>query len=231
MPFRSRRVNRKSTRRPKRRVRRRRRRNPGRTTQLSRNPISKSQVVHMRYVEYFTLDPTVANSVAFIFRANGCFDPNVAIGGHQPYGFDQWMGFYNHFTVLGSKITCRFMPGSSASITNDCIVGVQLKASAVVDTTNLATVLEQGSTGWRYLGVNSTSTVVSKGYAPRSFFGVKDITDSVYRGDATGDPVEQAYFHCIAMANDVSSNPGPIEVQATIQYTVLLTEPRPLSGS
>ena len=42
-------------------------------------------------------------------RANDLFDPEFALGGHQPRGFDDFMNIYDKFTVTGSKITASFM--------------------------------------------------------------------------------------------------------------------------
>ena len=37
------------------------------------------------------------------------YDPYAGTGGHQPRGFDDFMGIYGKFTVLGSKCTAQFM--------------------------------------------------------------------------------------------------------------------------
>jgi len=46
-------------------------------------------------------DYTVANNVSkhWVFRGNGMFDPNYAVGGHQPLGFDQYTALYQSFFV------------------------------------------------------------------------------------------------------------------------------------
>lgn len=41
------------------------------------------------------------------YRANGIFDPTVAVGGHQPYGYDQMIVFFGNYQVLASKIRVR----------------------------------------------------------------------------------------------------------------------------
>jgi len=52
------------------------------------------------------------------------YDPEVALGGHQPRGFDQFTDVYNTFTVLGSKISVSWMyegydgPSSVATLGN-----------------------------------------------------------------------------------------------------------------
>jgi len=56
----------------------------------------------------FTETITGPNTNAIVvreFHANGMFQPNVAAGGHQPFGFDQLSAQYTHWTVL--KSSCR----------------------------------------------------------------------------------------------------------------------------
>jgi len=60
--------------------------------------------VDSRYVSVDNLaGPTAATIRTIEFRANGMYDPDVRVGGHQPYGFDQIMLGYGKFTVVESK--------------------------------------------------------------------------------------------------------------------------------
>ena len=53
----------------------------------------------------------LTNDQTFVckLRANDLRDPEVALGGHQPRGFDDFMNIYDKFTVTGSKISASFM--------------------------------------------------------------------------------------------------------------------------
>jgi len=53
-----------------------------------------------------TTSPVPAATIRTIeFRANGMYDPDVRVGGHQPYGFDQIMLGYGKFTVVKASMT------------------------------------------------------------------------------------------------------------------------------
>ena len=47
-----------------------------------------------------TNGPPVNNIRVYEYRINGMFDPEVALGGHQPMGFDEMMKQYEKYTVL-----------------------------------------------------------------------------------------------------------------------------------
>lgn len=67
----------------------------------------------LRYVVTESITgPAVGAIVVRQYRANGMYDPEVAVGGHQPFGFDQLMGQYHHFTVIKSKCTLELMQTS-----------------------------------------------------------------------------------------------------------------------
>lgn len=47
----------------------------------------------------------------YSFRLNGLYDPEVAIGGSQPRGFDQLASIYGKYTVRKAKVEVTFFPG------------------------------------------------------------------------------------------------------------------------
>jgi len=46
------------------------------------------------------------------WRTNSLFDPLTAIGGHQPFLFDQWSLFYTHYLVVKSTFTVTIGPNN-----------------------------------------------------------------------------------------------------------------------
>ncbi len=210
----------------------------GCTVQVGRSPISTSQIVRMRYVQRVNLDPIVTNAGTYVFSASGITRPDVTTtNGHRPISFDEWMIFYNHYVVLGSKMTCQFshINGTTAG-QQDMMVGLQLKAGNNIDTTDIDTILEQGKTKYKLLsrtGDKNTSVNVSKTFSTSKFFGISpaEVQDSLYRGSNTSNPSEQAYYHCVAMSTDSSSNAPNIILLVTIDYVVKFTERKPLVGS
>lgn len=71
-----------------------------------RNPFAERQMNVLRY-----LDVNVqagAASFETAYRGNSVFDPEVALGGHQPLGFDQVAAVYNEYLVHAATITVKF---------------------------------------------------------------------------------------------------------------------------
>lgn len=70
-------------------------------------PFPTARYVTLRYSEQISLDPTAAGFAVHEFKSNGLYDPNVTGTGHQPRGYDQLMGIYNRWCVVGSSITVK----------------------------------------------------------------------------------------------------------------------------
>lgn len=194
---------------------------------------SDGQIVKMRYVEEFELNPGIGTVASYIFRANGLYDPNYTGSGHQPYGFDQWMTYYNQFTVLGSKVRATFRNYNS-SLGDGVMVGIQLKDSAVVDNNNSNKIIEQGRSTWRLMqpaGGTHDQRTLHKGFSTKGFFQARDNLDDIYRGSSSADPSEQAYFHIIAGGFNLSDDPAALRCQVIIDYIVKLNGPKPLVSS
>jgi len=79
-------------------------------------PFPTRMLAKLKYVETITATNPLASIAQFWMRANSIYDPNPAVGGHQPYGHDTYATIYNQYTVLSSK--CTFLPSQSSAVLN-----------------------------------------------------------------------------------------------------------------
>lgn len=66
-------------------------------------PFPQKSVRTLRYVEEIVFS-VVSGYGTFYMSANGLYDPNLALGGHQPLYFDQLMAIYGNYRVTKSQI-------------------------------------------------------------------------------------------------------------------------------
>jgi len=188
--------------------------------------IPQTQRVLMRYSETFTVVSTTGVLGSYKFAANGLYDPNLSVSGHQPYGFDQWMSFYSKATVLKSRIDMEV--GCTGS--DSTLVGV---AFAVSDPTSVlggsAEALVEGNRGTAGLCVDYA--------APRHFEAVYSLNtvdpdhDPAAQWNTTGaNPTNtNVYFIHVQCADFTSTSTAFIS--AVIEYEVLLQDPITLAKS
>lgn len=196
---------------------------------VDRTPVPKTAMIKFRYVDDVTIDPAIGGVATHVFSCNGMYDPNITGTGHQPHGFDQWMTFYNHFTVVGAKITATAMTDTEANA-NQYWFGVAVRPGTTL-VTNSTLAREDGMMKWRYNSGKQAKTTVSRKFSTKKFFGVKTpIAEHDYRGSNSANPNEQAYFHVTAGAIG-TNDPYAVECQVVIEYIAVLTEPKPVGQS
>lgn len=170
-----------------------------------------------------------------IFRANDLYDPDYAVGGHQPYGFDQIMAQYNHFTVLYSKCELEltdnveyknviyrvWLTSTFDELSNAFAAGPQ----ALVELPRHSESLTQ--TIGSYKGKDRTVSMTFD--APRFFNKTSDsiVGDSNFQGSAAASPTEDAFFiiggyHPTAAAVAFTDH----SLRVTITYYAVFTEPK-----
>ncbi len=166
------------------------------------------------------------------FRANGMFDPDFSLGGHQPYGFDQLMARYNHYTVVGAKISIRFHGGGM----RQSLVGCLLSGSSVPGTATTPHQLEGSRFRYKYVPTGGTqSGFVRANFSAKRFFSRKSVVgESDLKGSATADPTEQAYFIVRLMDPEQLPSPGNIDAHnftVMITYIAMFSEPKAITQS
>lgn len=200
---------------------------------------AKSKMVRLRYAEEFTLNPDLGGIASYVFSANGMYDPNVTGTGHQPSGFDQNMAFFDHYTVIGSRIKAKFFDANGSNgipayfdvllTDNGTTAGTFTNAAEMIESrlANGDRVKQIGTER----GYNFYDPWVTREFNAQKFFGKKDIVGaSQYRGDASANPSEQAFYEVCA-ASIASNNPDAMTMLVVIDYIAVLTERKDIASS
>jgi len=200
---------------------------------LTRPPVlSMKHRSKLLYNDNRTISPSAAASTAYVFSANGLFDPDITGAGHQPMGFDQLMALYEHYTVTSGKITVSFV---NESATENGYVGIGLFPDSSVETVPTKLV-ENGLLVRSYIAANAGN---SKSQITLTIpFNIAKINgrpgnivgDDLYRGDSASNPTEQTYLHCFAY-NLSSTSAMTVRMDFLIEYDAVFTEPRKLAQS
>lgn len=196
-----------------------------------------NKVVKMRYTDHIELNAAALSLAVQQYRANSVYDPDYTGGGANVscMGFDQWKTFYNHYCVIGAKITIEAIY-SSASTSKMAVVGIYLSDDTTIPSSSVKTLADQGRGVYRPIMDHVNSGIVptrcTLTFSPKTMFGIKDVQDNISRiGAQTGaNPTEEAYFNIYAGCLD-GSDAGNCEVFVTIDYSVLWTEPKSLPSS
>lgn len=195
----------------------------------------KTNAVKLRYVTSTILDAAPGAIASVAYRANSCFDPSFAIGGHQPNGFDQWSQFYNHYVVVGSRLKVTMaMTGTTPS--GGILLGGVFLSDDTTHSATVSTLMEQsqyrGKKAYYSLSGNRPTTI-SKGFSTKKFFNVTNITDNWARLGAqiTADPSEQAFFIVFTGNPNGSIDAPELSILVEIEYICIFSEPKELPQS
>lgn len=196
-------------------------------------PIADKSVISLRFCKDFALDPTIATPVAVHrFGANGLYDPEVgAPGGHQPLGFDQWMGFYANYHVKAAKIAVHYYSPQGDSY--GFIVGIRVSSGDVTAYGGLTEVCELPGTKFGPMGGNSSGksiTTVTHGVNITRFIG-RSYLDDTNMGNSAANPTEDVQFHCFASRAEATGEQSPILCFAVITFLAQFSERKTLPQS
>lgn len=194
-------------------------------------PLPQSQKATHRYATSFNLDPSTGGVLAkHVFSANGMYDPDITGSGHQPNGFDQLATLYNHYTVVGSKITIQCFNYDSAQTQ---IAGLSTLADSTGFTGDIFQYVEQGKSKYVTMGQKGAdrSKKLVTTFSTKKFFRKSNVMDEDdLKGDDTQNPTEQAYYHVVA-APIGAVDTAPVQVFVVIEYSAVWHEPKTLAQS
>ena len=215
------------------------------TTNLFRSigsPFPAEADIEFTYSTRITMDAGGSGAVtSYQFSANGMYDPDITGTGHQPLGFDQWMGtssttgFYNHYCVDSSHMYVTAFSQAADNtgqavillgLADDTTVGIDFDA-ARENPTYKAVML--GSVGSGHDVVK-----IDKGFDAAQYFGLNGVSlhaKDDLRGIYSANPAEQAYYTLYVSSDNPTVNPATVSLVILIKYRAHLTERRELLAS
>jgi hypothetical protein len=198
----------------------------------ARTFLDPHKYITLRYSEVFNFTLATATGTQALFRLNSIFDPNAAVGGHQPYGYDQLAALYNRYRVLSCHWKVIF--GTQASTYHIVILPINgALASAITTALTFETACEMPRARTFTQGGGGSPTIVAQGGIKlNDLNGVtipEYLADDRFEAQIGANPAE--------VMNLVVGNYNPTAGTITIGYTVELIykvdihDPLALAGS
>eukprot|EP00487_Bulimina_marginata_P010824 TRINITY_DN5_c0_g1_i10.p1 TRINITY_DN5_c0_g1~~TRINITY_DN5_c0_g1_i10.p1 ORF type:complete len:232 (-),score=-4.00 TRINITY_DN5_c0_g1_i10:213-908(-) len=225
---------RKKTSRTRRKTRRRSTRQEGQngriTVYKNPSPLPMRFKAVLRYSDpNEQFQPAIAN-VGKVFSCNGIYDPDITRVGHQPSGFDQLMSMYDHYVVIGARITTTFVNNDN---NHGVVCAIDVRDRNTIEP-DMRVVQESGTCKTVVLSSENSgkgSCTMTYNVNPNKFLGrSKPLSDPDLKGSDAANPVEQAYFHVMMLSLDGASADST-NISSLLEYQVIFIEPKPVGLS
>mgnify|MGYP000665845920 FL=1 len=223
----------------KRKTRRRRRVN------IPRSLFPKNKLVSLRYVWQGALDASAGGLASKQFNLNGMYDPEVAVGGHQPRGFDQLMAAYNRYCVVSVKAQFINLNNDTSNDNPPQYFGLKVSSSATeiasysaVDLLESRQKVKMAEGGMIYPTIHKADSIsgrpsVMKLWSAKKYFGGTVVGSDEHTGTASANPTSssRAILDCWVGHPSSSVNPASGSYLVILDYVALFTEPIRLGPS
>lgn len=192
----------------------------------TRAPVTRQYLTKLKYSTLININPTSGLVGTHTFSMNGIHDPDISGSGHRPMGSSQLSGLYDHYTVIGSKITAAFMPASGEYV----VCGIMIDDSNTF-ATGFDGVCEQSESNFTVAVGGEPVRRVTRKLNPLKYLG-KRLTDSEVQGEfGVANPSEGVYAHVFVKGKNASVDISGVDVLVNIEYIVMCREPKELAES
>lgn len=191
----------------------------------------KTRRAYLRYSDStIELESVLGGISTHKFRANSVYDPDFTSAGHQPMGYDNWALLYNHYVVVGCKISIKSVGGQTIAPTAGAM-GIYISDDTALPYTTLDGFVEAKRGVYRTMTYQRNTVNMSTTFSAKKFFNVSDLKDNYTRLGATvgANPAEVAMLNVYYF--DLEGNTTQQRAQVTIDYIVDFSEPKDLTQS
>lgn len=187
------------------------------------------QITH----KYVALDRTITSTLGvfgfYRFSCNGLFDPDITGTGHQPMYFDTVGSVYDHYTVIGSKLTVRVVPAVAGQ--GPGALGVFINDDTTSNIISLGNAMEQSS-GTRALLMpigQSVPLVLTKTWSAKQTFGGSILGNDNLQGTIATNPSEQSYYDIVYQDLNGVAATSTVNIVVELEYITIWDELKDLA--
>lgn len=193
---------------------------------LGRGLPSKIMVTH-KYHTFCNVTSNVGATATYQFKTNGMFDPDTTGLGHQPLYYDQFSALYDHWTVIGSKITYKI---SGAAVSQPLMqVAAWINDDSTV-TPSTDALFEQTTSKRVVIPFASNNTYyLTNKWSAKRVFGGNVLANNALQGQPSSDPTEQQNFALSAYCPNGGT--GTLDIEVNIEYIAIWTELKDMAAS
>lgn len=186
----------------------------------------KRMTMTHKYHENFTLTAG-ATFGTYNISCNSMYDPNITGTGHQPYYFDQMAALYDHYVVIGTKITVKIIPTTASQ---PLLVGVYLNDDGTVTPTDINTCCEQSKARWKTTNLSGDIVRFDLKWSAKKAFGGSILANTELQGTSAASPTENQVYTIFAQHVDKTTNVS-MNVEILVEYIAVWKELKDIGGS
>lgn len=177
----------------------------------------------LRYCDIITAYSAAAGATttSAIYVCNGLYDPYYPVGGHQPYGFDQYMAIYNHYSVIKSNIRVIFQQQNDSQ-NFPGVVGINYDDDASDSSTATTRIEKTGRKNYGVVGINKSQVVLYDKWSVKQKFGANSNDLDKNIGNSGANPSEICTWFLWYQNNGATT--GYVQMVVDIEYDVEFTE-------
>ena len=160
----------------------------------------------------------------FTIRGNGMFDPEYALGGSQPFGFDQYSAIYRKFYVKSSEITVISCWNANTE-SNGCVLiwaDANPTPPATIGVAHERCLANGGKVKYLNNAPSGSTTLKLKSYTKKIL--KSGMSEDNNHGTGSQDPTEQWYWHVVNTNEDATVARGCRHI-IDVKYDAVWTEP------
>lgn len=169
--------------------------------------------------------------VTHYFALNGLYDPNITGTGHQPMYYDQIMALYNHYHVLGTKMTIKVLPDDANTTPSKVVLWQNdnnaLAASSTIDSLSESQVNQSGIIG---SGAAQEPMTLTLFWSAKKTFGGDILANGDLQGGVGSNPAELSYG-CISLQSMDGATVVSCYITVKLEFITVFDEFKELSPS
>lgn len=165
-----------------------------------------------------------------LYRLNSIWNPDFTAGG-QPMYHDQLEVLYNHYKVVGCKISCRVTAlGNNSTSEYPILCGFSVRPDSTL-ATDVRKEIENGRCKTMLITSAEKSHQLVTKFSARSFFGTERYDDEACGAAFGASPSDLAWGHFFLASQNSSSATPTIYYDIKIEFLVKVGEPKLLARS